>query len=317
MVCTVFSGEYKGQVPVLALLTAPLTRCHRASQELVDFPRPKLPPSITKQLQVQHNPMNLSQSTPNPSLSAEASQRVEGTHNDSMSADEKAAQDRMRKRAEAMAESGPNFESAAVGNGGSNGLRKRIPVEHRMYADHSKITDIPPEVHEYNENFVRCIENIKKRHDAVVTTVAQGVLEYKRAHENKDIQADVQRFLDRFYMSRIGIRILIGQHIALARTPSDREGSAAGAHAAGAATGAGTSGDEPEQYVGIICTNTNIGAMAREAIENARFVCEEHYGLFKGPPVQLICPKHLTFMYIPSHLNVSRASLDSCTSGTS
>lgn len=218
-----------------------------------------------------------------------------------MSADEKAAQGRMRKRADAMAVSGPSFENNGAANGASNGLRKRIPVEHRYYADHSHITDIPPEVHEYNEQFVRCIENIKKRHDAVVTTVAQGVLEYKRAHHGKNIQADVQRFLDRFYMSRIGIRILIGQHIALARSPSDREGSAvgaqmAGAHTAGASTGAGVDGEEPEKYVGIICTNTNVGAMAREAIENARFVCEEHYGLFKGPPVQLICPKNLTFM---------------------
>lgn len=42
--------------------------------------------------------------------------------------------------------------------------------------------------------------------------------------------------------------------------------------------------------------------IAREAIENATYVCEEHYGLFKGPPVQLICPKDLNFMYVPSHL---------------
>lgn len=54
--------------------------------------------------------------------------------------------------------------------------------------------------------------------------------------------------------------------------------------------------------VGIICTRTNVHQIAREAIENATYVCEEHYGLFKGPPVQLICPKDLNFMYVPSHL---------------
>lgn len=54
--------------------------------------------------------------------------------------------------------------------------------------------------------------------------------------------------------------------------------------------------------VGIICTKTNIHQIAREAIDNALYVCEEHFGLFKGPPVQLICPKDLTFMYVPSHL---------------
>jgi pyruvate dehydrogenase kinase 2/3/4 len=43
--------------------------------------------------------------------------------------------------------------------------------------------------------------------------------------------------------------------------------------------------------------------IVHEAIENARFVCEEHYAMFKGPPVQLICPKDLTFAYVPGHLS--------------
>lgn len=43
--------------------------------------------------------------------------------------------------------------------------------------------------------------------------------------------------------------------------------------------------------------------MLQEAIENARFVCEEHYAMFRGPPVQLICPADLTFPYVPGHLS--------------
>jgi pyruvate dehydrogenase kinase 2/3/4 len=43
--------------------------------------------------------------------------------------------------------------------------------------------------------------------------------------------------------------------------------------------------------------------IVHEAIENARFVCEEHYALFKGPPVELICPKDLHFAYVPGHLS--------------
>lgn len=137
-------------------------------------------------------------------------------------------------------------------------------------------------------------------------STAQGVLEYKRARKGANIQADVQGFLDRFYMSRIGIRILIGQHIALSRTSPTTSGALEGEPT--------REGDGPqkEQYVGIICTNTDVGAMAHEAIENARFVCEEHYGLFKGPPVQLVCPKNLTFMYVPSHLNVSICDCVGC-----
>jgi pyruvate dehydrogenase kinase 2/3/4 len=61
---------------------------------------------------------------------------------------------------------------------------------------------------------------------------------------------------------------------------------------------------QPHQdYVGIICTNANVHDILSEAIENARFVCEEHYAMFKGPPVQLICPPSLTFPYVPGHLS--------------
>lgn len=32
-------------------------------------------------------------------------------------------------------------------------------------------------------------------------------------------------------------------------------------------------------------------------------MCEEHYGLFRAPPVQLICPQKLEFAYVPGHLS--------------
>ena len=69
----------------------------------------------------------------------------------------------------------------------------------------------PPEVHDYNDRFTQLLQNIKKRHDPTVTTVAQGVLEWKRKQRAGPIGQGVQEWLDRFYMSRIGIRFLIGQ----------------------------------------------------------------------------------------------------------
>ena len=110
---------------------------------------------------------------------------------------------------------------------------------------------------------------------------AQGILEYKRKRQRMQIDNKIQAFLDRFYMSRIGIRILIGQHIALTdqRQRSD------------------------PSYVGIICTKTNVHDLAQEAIENARFVCEDHYGLFDAPKVQLVCNPDISFMYVPGHLS--------------
>jgi len=130
----------------------------------------------------------------------------------------------------------------------------------------------------YNRIVTDSLKKIKKRHDPTVATVAQGVIEWKNAKMTKSIDHSVQEFLDRFYMSRIGIRMLIGQHIAI--------------------------NDEPprDNYVGVICTKTNVGEVARDAIDNARFICEEYYGLYEAPQVELYCPDDLTFMYVPGHL---------------
>ncbi|PPQ90656.1 hypothetical protein CVT25_004708 [Psilocybe cyanescens] len=150
-----------------------------------------------------------------------------------------------------------NSHGHGSGNGnGFNQLKLRVPMERRYYANTNNIT-WPPEVQDYNKRFTKSLEQIKSRHDPTVTTVAQ----------------------DRFYLSRIGIRFLIGQHVAL---------NTQQAH---------------EDYVGIICTKANVHDIVQEAIENARFVCEEHYAMFKGPPVQLICPKDLIFPYVPGHLS--------------
>ncbi|KAL4071396.1 mitochondrial branched-chain alpha-ketoacid dehydrogenase kinase-domain-containing protein [Scleroderma yunnanense] len=176
----------------------------------------------------------------------------------------------------------------------NGGIRLRAPIERRYFA-HTPSHLYPPEVHDYNARFTRSLEAIKRRHDPTVATVAQGVLEWQRERGvkpgsgvgaagggvagMKNGGGEVQAWLDRFYMSRIGIRFLIGQHVALNTQQPHKD------------------------YVGIICTQANVHDIVQEAIENARFVCEEHYALLRGPPVQLICPRSLTFAYVPGHLS--------------
>ncbi|KAG0178015.1 hypothetical protein DFQ29_004035 [Apophysomyces sp. BC1021] len=181
-----------------------------------------------------------------------------------------------------------------------NTLHPAVPIGHRYYTNIDEV-DFPPEINEYTSTFVRTIEAIKRRHDPVVTTMgksnsggnssrgidhfatvilAQGILEYKDRLKSSMIDTDIQQFLDRFYMSRIGIRMLIGQHSALYRGPYRRK-----------------------DYVGVICTKTNIREVALDAIANSRFICEDYYGLFKAPEVQMFCPGDIEFMYVPSHLN--------------
>uniref|UniRef100_A0A8C5G1G7 Protein-serine/threonine kinase n=1 Tax=Gouania willdenowi TaxID=441366 RepID=A0A8C5G1G7_GOUWI len=75
--------------------------------------------------------------------------------------------------------------------------------------------DKNPEHQEVLESFVEVLENVRNRHNEVVPTMAQGVIEYRQASGRRDPVTDhnLQYFLDRFYTSRISIRMLINQHI--------------------------------------------------------------------------------------------------------
>ena len=96
--------------------------------------------------------------------------------------------------------------------------------------------------------FTRMIEGVMNKHANVVPMIARGVLELKmelagrggggngvagvagsRNSLERTLGADlpeISQFLDGFYMSRIGIRMLIGQHVALHETTRDRITSA-------------------------------------------------------------------------------------------
>lgn len=63
------------------------------------------------------------------------------------------------------------------------------------------------------EHFCDSLVKIRNRHADVVETMAQGVIELKDSHEiDHHVEHSIQYFLDRFYMSRISIRMLINQH---------------------------------------------------------------------------------------------------------
>ncbi|XP_071516342.1 pyruvate dehydrogenase (acetyl-transferring) kinase, mitochondrial isoform X3 [Panulirus ornatus] len=63
------------------------------------------------------------------------------------------------------------------------------------------------------DKFTDTLLKIRNRHIDVVMTMAQGVMELKDAHSiNANTEANIQYFLDRFYMNRISIRMLINQH---------------------------------------------------------------------------------------------------------
>lgn len=139
-----------------------------------------------------------------------------------------------------------------------------------------EMVDFPmPQTEEDELAFTRLIDAAKNRHANVVAMMARGLMELKATRPDEVEGEQIRHFLDRFYMSRIGIRMLIGQHIALHR-------------------------EQEDGWVGIICAHTSPAGMAKAAGEQARGLCRMHYGA--APRLEIAGKTDLTFTYIPSHL---------------
>lgn len=161
----------------------------------------------------------------------------------------------------------------------------------------------PKEVYDYNKLVCDALTKIKKRHDATVATMAQGVQEWKTEHKLIQVNSAIQTFLDRFYMLRIGIRMLIGQHIALNMSQALATRQKISKFLNGSNGNSLSSKNVRNNYVGVICTDCNVKEIAEDAIETAKYICEEYYGLFEAPEIRLIAPQELiNFMYVPGHL---------------
>ena len=136
---------------------------------------------------------------------------------------------------------------------------------------------------ETEAEFFELISNVYERHAPTLITMARGVHELKQALHAKhgdnfefgDLES-IHSFLDKFYMSRIGIRILIGQYIELRREP------------------------QLEGYVGLINLDTSPAEIFQQAMEDAKYMCERAHG--DAPDVVIQGRTDLTFAYIPSHL---------------
>ncbi|XP_030162045.1 pyruvate dehydrogenase kinase, isozyme 3 isoform X3 [Lynx canadensis] len=70
-----------------------------------------------------------------------------------------------------------------------------------------------PEDPQVLDNFLQVLIKVRNRHNDVVPTMAQGVIEYKEKFGfDPFISSNIQYFLDRFYTNRISFRMLINQH---------------------------------------------------------------------------------------------------------
>ncbi|GJP36032.1 hypothetical protein CLOM_g2332 [Closterium sp. NIES-68] len=128
--------------------------------------------------------------------------------------------------------------------------------------------------------FTHLLAQVKLRHNNVIPTMAMGINELKQDLGRKgrlDDLLEIHQFLDRFYMSRIGIRMLIGQHVAL-HDPNP-----------------------PPHFNGLICTKVSPVDVARNAVDDARSACMRTYG--SAPGVEIYGDPDFTFAYVPTHLH--------------
>ena len=155
--------------------------------------------------------------------------------------------------------------------------------------------------------FTKAADRIVERHGKLFSFVAKGMFELQqeisryRAPSDLDIlvqSSDLNQQLDSFYNTRIGVRMLLGQHVALVRDFAN--------------------GAVQRDIVGLIhrrCSPTDI---ARDAIDTATAVCRDATGT--APDVKLkSVSDNLAFPYVPSHLhymlceilkNAMRATVD-------
>ncbi|KAM1083083.1 hypothetical protein ACFX19_021938 [Malus domestica] len=127
------------------------------------------------------------------------------------------------------------------------------------------------------KDFTQMIKAIKVRHNNVVPMMALGVQQLKKEKILHDDLDEIHQFLDRFYMSRIGIRMLIGQHVEL-HNPNP-----------------------PPHCVGYIDTKMSPMEVAQNATEDARSICLCEYG--SAPNVTIYGDPNFTFPYVPTHLH--------------
>lgn len=163
------------------------------------------------------------------------------------------------------------------------GLSRRLPVVQvrDWYVQSFKELRSFPTVKDAADEaqFTSLLRKIHQRHVNVVPLMAKAVEEFRReldSHVALDDVPEIHDFLDKFFLSRIGIRFLIGHHIAL---HSQVGGS----------------------YIGAIDTQCHPAVVVEQAAQDAQMLCQREYGT--APAIRMYGDKDLHFAYVPSHLH--------------
>uniref|UniRef100_A0A8C5CJQ6 Protein-serine/threonine kinase n=1 Tax=Gadus morhua TaxID=8049 RepID=A0A8C5CJQ6_GADMO len=131
--------------------------------------------------------------------------------------------------------------------------------------------------------FTEALVTVRNRHNDVVPTMAQGVVEYKEAFGVDPVtDQNVQYFLDRFYMSRISTRMLMNQHTLIF------DGSVNPAH---------------PKHIGSIDPSCDVVEVVKDAYEASKMLCEQYYLTSPDMEISLVNCEY-------QHYNAMRATVE-------
>jgi len=164
------------------------------------------------------------------------------------------------------------------------------------------ISHKPIETIEDERAFAAQLERLYQNHSSVLINMARGAFELRQSmkdngnYDNENdgadyvhdfsLMTDLHAFLDRFHASRIGIRILAGQYLALRNS---------------AASNNNATGGSDQNYIGMVNVRTSPYEIVQQAIDDATFMCARRYG--DAPEVIVRGRLDLDFPYIPTHLH--------------
>ncbi|XP_070585614.1 pyruvate dehydrogenase kinase, isozyme 4 [Erythrolamprus reginae] len=139
--------------------------------------------------------------------------------------------------------------------------------------------------HKVLADFIDAITNIRNRHHSVMPMMAQGVLEYRDSSKmDSCINHNIQYFLDRFYMNRVSIRMLINQHAFIFDINNACN----------------------PRHIGCIDPCCDVVDLVYDAFQSAQMLCDQHY--FASPKLKLtqinakVPGEPIYMVYVPSHL---------------
>lgn len=162
---------------------------------------------------------------------------------------------------------------------GSYGLAETPSMQEvrKCYERSFEAVDEHPQIRseEDEAQFAEMIRTIKANHKAIQSHVHAATKELvAMGRERQGDQLDLSRVLDSFYMSRLSIRMLTGQYMALQQVQPG--------------------------MIGMIEVECSPAAQAHTAAKAAAELCIGHYG--RVPEVQVLGATEMVFSYIPSHL---------------